>query len=329
MSQADVLVVGGGIMGLAIATQLRQQGATVTVLSRDFQAAAGHAAAGMLAPSAERLTGPFLALSQRSLALYPEWTRKLEELTGQETGYWPSGILAPYLGNYPSRIPKIEPIFLRRPLATYQPHLNPAVTGGDWYPEDGQVDNRALLKALRLAAQELGVTLQEGITVEAFLQRHQRITGVLTSAGQQQADHYILAAGAWSSELLPVPVYPVKGQMLALRTPDHSPYRLNRVLYGEHIYIVPRKDGRIILGATSEEVGFTPHNTPAGISQLLNAAQTCIRRWRTSRSRNTGGGFVPPPPMTYRFWDPVPGKISPWPPATTATAFCWPRLQRV
>ena len=268
MGQADVLVAGGGIIGLAIATELRQRGATVTVLSRDFKAAAGHAAAGMLAPQAEGLSGPLLDLSRRSLALYPEWSRKLEELTGQDTGYWPSGILTPLLSlasPHPNLLPPSA-------IHSYQPDLSPEVVGGYWYPEEGQADSRALLKALRMAAQELGVDIQEGVSAEAFLQQGHHVTGVLTSHGQQRAGHYVLAAGAWSSDLLPVPVKPRKGQMAALLTPPNSPYDLKRVLFGEHIYIVPRKDGRIILGATNEDVGFAPHNTAAGIAQLLNQA---------------------------------------------------------
>ena len=268
MGQADVLVVGGGIIGLAIATELRQQGATVTVLSRDFNAAAGHAAAGMLAPSAEGLTGPLLELSQRSLTLYSDWSRKLEELTGEDTGFWPCGILTPLF----SLTKDAAGLLSQAAIHSYQPHLNPEVAGGYWYPEEGQTDNRALLKALRIAAQELGVQIQEGVSVDAFLQQSHRVTGVLTTNGQQQAGHYVLAAGAWSSELLPIPVKPRKGQMAALLMPPDSPYKLSRVLYGEHIYIVPRRDGRIVLGATNEDVGFASHNTPAGVGQLLNEA---------------------------------------------------------
>ncbi|MEM1251471.1 MAG: glycine oxidase ThiO [Cyanobacteria bacterium P01_H01_bin.21] len=268
MGQVDVLVIGGGILGLAIATELRQQGATVTVLSRDFNAAAGHAAAGMLAPNAERLTGSLLDLSQRSLTLYPDWSRKLEELTGQDTGFWPCGILNPLFSLTSASSDALNQATIHR----YQPHLNPQVVGGHWYPEEGQVDPRALLKALRVAAQELGVTIQEGVSADAFIQHNRHITGLLTTNGQQQAGHYVLAAGAWSSELLPVPVTPRKGQMASLVTPSDSPFRLHRVLYGDHIYIVPRKDGRIVLGATNEDVGFIPHNTPAGVAQLLNEA---------------------------------------------------------
>ncbi|NEP61759.1 MAG: glycine oxidase ThiO [Symploca sp. SIO2G7] len=269
MGQADILVIGGGIIGLAIALELRQQGATVTVLSRDFKMAAGHAAAGMLAPCTERLNGFILELSRRSLALYPEWSRKLEELTGEDVGYWPCGILAP-LFSPPSD--QSADVLNQAAMHAYQPHLNPQIAGGYWYPEEGQVDSRALLKALRIAAQELGVTIQEGVSTDAFLQQGRRIKGILTSQGHQQAEHYVLAAGAWSSELLPMPVKPCKGQMAALLTPSNSPYGLKRVLYGERVYIVPRQDGRIVLGATSEDVGFTPYNTTAGVSQLLHEA---------------------------------------------------------
>ncbi|MEM6254057.1 MAG: glycine oxidase ThiO [Cyanobacteria bacterium P01_D01_bin.156] len=268
MGQADVLVIGGGLIGLAIAIELRQRGATVTVLSRNFEAAAGHAAAGMLAPQAENLTGPLRELSDRSLALYPEWNRKLEELTGQDTGYWPCGILAPVFSSGTIG----QNCLSQAAIHSYQPYLNPEVTGGYWYPSEGQADSRALIKALRVTAQELGVTIQEGVSAHAFLQHHQQVQGVLTTSGQQQAGHYVLATGAWSSELLPVPVKPRKGQMASLLTPSNSAYQLNRVLFGEHIYIVPRKDGRIVLGATSEDVGFAPHNTAAGVHQLLQSA---------------------------------------------------------
>lgn len=267
MGQADVLVVGGGLIGLAIAIELRQQGATVTVLSRDFNAAAGHAAAGMLAPHAEKLTGPMLELSQRSLAMYPDWARKLEEQTGEDVGFWPCGILSPLFTS-----PSDAAVLSKTAIHSYQPYLNPDVASGYWYPEEGQADNRSVLKALRIAAQELGVTIQEGISAESFLQQGSRVKGILTTKGQQQAGHYVLAAGAWSSELLPVPVKPRKGQMAALLTPADSPYALKRVLYGEGIYIVPRRDGRIVLGATSEDVGFAPHNTAAGVTQLLHEA---------------------------------------------------------
>lgn len=280
---SDVLIIGGGIIGLAIAIELKLRGASVTVLSRDFQAAASHAAAGMLAPQAEEIpASPMLDLCLRSRLLYPEWTRKLEELSGEPTGYWPCGILAPVYetrgegreargaGQYDVAAYWLD----QDAINLYQLGLSSEVVGGWWYPEDAQVDNRALVRALWTAAELLGIDVHDGITVEGIQQHQRSVIGVQTSAGVSRAGHYVLATGAWSNELLPVPVCPKKGQMLAVRVPDvnSSDLPLQRVLYGSDIYIVPRRDHRIVIGATSELVGFTPHNTPAGIQALLERA---------------------------------------------------------
>ena len=284
---SDVLIIGGGIIGLAIAIELKLRGASVTVLSRDFHAAASHAAAGMLAPQAEEIpASPMLDLCLRSRLLYPEWTRKLEELSGEPTGYWPCGILAPIYQNQGSGEFVITPsthISARDcpaewldqdAINLYQPGLGSEVVGGWWYPEDAQVDNRALVRALWTAAESLGVDVRDGVTVEGIQQHQRSVIGVQTSAGISRAGHYVLATGAWSNELLPIPVCPKKGQMLAVRVPDinSSDLPLQRVLYGPDIYIVPRRERRIVIGATSESVGFTPYNTPAGIQALLERA---------------------------------------------------------
>ena len=276
MQQADVIIVGGGIIGLAIALELHQQGTRVSVLSKDFAAAASHAAAGMLAPNAERLpAGPMFDLCQRSLEQYPTWISKLEDLMGKDTGYWPCGILSPCLedGQLATRQNSTFPVSASA-IHSYQSGLSQDVIGGDFYPEDAQVDNRALTQALLAAVQDAGIEIQTGVTVEGFVRQQGKVISLRTSIGEKQADHYVLATGAWSSELLPVPVTPTKGQMIGLRVPSGygQTQPLRRVLFGEEVYIVPRRDGRIILGATVENVGFTPHNTPAGIAQLLNAA---------------------------------------------------------
>ncbi|AFZ16587.1 glycine oxidase ThiO [Allocoleopsis franciscana] len=279
---SDILIIGGGVIGLAIAVELKLRGATVTLITRDFQQGSTLAAAGMLAPWAERIPqSPMLDLCRWSRSLYPEWIRKLEQLTGVATGYWPSGILAPV---YEEAIASKQDgtgaeaesasWLDQKAIHLYQPGLGSDVVGGWWYPEDGQVDNRELAQALRLAAQELGVNLREGIEVEAIEQQNHQIRELRTSAGEFQADHYVLATGAWSSGLLPLPVRPKKGQMLSVQVPldKRQPLPLQRILYGSNTYIVPRRDGRIIIGATVEEVGFAPHNTPAGIQTLLAQA---------------------------------------------------------
>ncbi|MFM2060392.1 MAG: hypothetical protein RLZZ507_62 [Cyanobacteriota bacterium] len=309
---SDVLIIGGGIIGLACAVELKLRGTNVTVLCRDFTAAASHAAAGMLAPDAENIANAaMLSLCWRSRALYPDWTSKLEELTAKKdlnsTGYWPCGILAPVYqeaggrrqeagGNFPS--PQSPSFWLEKDaINEYQPGLGADVVGGWWYPEDGQVDNRALVQVLRIAAESLGVEFKDGVTVEAIAQQQGQVIGVQTNIGWLRAGHYLLTAGAWVNQLLPLPVRPRKGQMLRLRVPEFvTELPLTRVLFGENIYIVPRRNRDIILGATSEDVGFTPDNTPAGIQSLLQGATRLFPQLENYPIQEMWWGFRPATP---------------------------------
>ncbi len=270
----DILIIGGGVIGLAIAVELkrRQAEVRVTVISENVGQAASQAAAGMLAPMAEKIPpSPMLDLCLQSRWLYPEWTQKLEALTGIDTGYFPCGILAPVYTTPKAIAQEDNAIWLdKTAIQYYQSGLSDSVVGGWWYPEDGQVDNRCLMRSLSQGAQILGIEIQEGVTVRAIQQKQGKVNSILTSTGEQKADKYILAAGSWSNKLLPLPVHPVKGQMLCLRMPQTQ--TLQRILYGDNTYLVPRQDGRLIVGATVEEVAFTPHNTPQGIQTLLNNA---------------------------------------------------------
>ncbi|TVQ12696.1 MAG: glycine oxidase ThiO [Leptolyngbya sp. DLM2.Bin27] len=303
----DVLVVGGGVIGLAIALELQQRGAVVTVLSRDFAQAASHAAAGMLAPRAEGLPpGPMLDLSLASLALYPTWVSKLEALTGQSVGYWPCGILAPRRA---APANSSATWLDAATLGHYQPGLDPALGGAHWYPDEGQVDNRLLVQALRSAVIDLGVTLHEGTGAIALGHHQGRIERVCTAqAGDFVADQVVLATGAWARELLPLPVFPKKGEMASLRVPPgHSlPHPLQRVLFGENIYIVPRQDGRIVLGATSQEVGFAPGNTAGGVNQLLNHAIALLPQLSDYVLDETWWGYRPTTPDEWPILGPGP-----------------------
>ena len=321
---SDVLIIGSGVIGLAIAVELKLRSCSVTVLSRDFHAAAAHAAAGMLAPQAEAMpSGPMQSLCLQSRSLYADWVRKLEELTGQVCGYWPCGILAPVYEGYGVEVPGANgemgspssPQLLnssvwlgREAIHQCQPGLGPDVVGGWWHPEDGQVDNRALTKVLWTAAQLLGVDIRDGVTVEAIQQQQRQVVGVQTSDGIYCAAQYVLATGAWSNSLLPLPVRPKKGQMLSVQTRknDLRELPLQRILFGSDIYIVPRLNRQIVIGATSEEVGFTPHNTPAGIQSLLEQAIRLYPQLQQYPIQEFWWGFRPATPDELPILGPSP-----------------------
>lgn len=304
-ASTDILIIGGGVIGMAIAVELRLRQLSVTVVSRDSQQASTLAAAGMLAPQAEAISHPaMLQLCLRSRSLYPEWCAKLEQLTGVATGYWPCGIVAPVY-TVPETAQKAQsetaPTALwldQDAVHLYQSGLGRDVVGGWWYPEDAQVDNRALARALRLAAQELGVEIREGVEIEAIEQQNGIVGSVSTSLGSLQADHYLLAAGAWSNQLLPLPLRPIKGQMLSVQVPLNNlqPLPLGRIIYGKETYLVPRRDGRILVGATREDIGWELYNTPGGIHALLGRAIRVYPQLQDWQIQDCWWGFRPTTP---------------------------------
>jgi glycine oxidase len=272
-----ITILGGGLMGLAIAHQLARRGEAVRVLSRRRSEAAGFVAAGMLAPHAEGLSGDLLALGQASLARIPGWVEQIEADSGLSCGLRPCGIVVPFTSAgardaYPTAAFG-QPLD-RRGLEREIPGIGAAWQAGLLFEQDGQIDNRRrLMRALERACVELGVTFQEGSQVLG-LERDGAgaLSGVrLRSAeGEEQrlpATRAVLACGAWSAQLLSeLPIAPVKGQMLSLQGPRQA---LGRVIFGPGTYLVPREDGLLVVGATSEpEAGFSEGLTPAGQCQL-------------------------------------------------------------
>ena len=305
----DVCIIGGGVIGLALAIDLADRGAKVTILERNqCGRGATWAAAGMLAPEAEALEGDLLSLGLRSRELYANWVSKLVKLTGMSCGYWCCGIIAPLDAAMLNENPHLrqDPHYINREIIERkQPHLAPHITDALWLPEDGQVNNRDLAKMLDTAARMLGVHICEGTAVYRIVRDDvsHHITHLETSAGAITATQYILATGAWSKDLLPLPIKPIKGQMAAIFDPDRS---LKRVIFAPNIYIVPRQDGLIILGATVEDVGFLPANTAAGVHQLLVNAIATYPAIATMELVETWWGFRPHAPAEMPLLGPHP-----------------------
>ena len=149
---SEIIVIGGGVIGLATAIELRLQGAQVSILSKDSKGAAGYAAAGMLAPQAEQMpTGAMLDLCLASRDLYPEWVSQIESISGIDAGYWQCGILAPHYTRT-----DLDLAWLDAPtLHEHQVGLAESVVGGYYYPADGQVNNRDLIRSLFVASQSI------------------------------------------------------------------------------------------------------------------------------------------------------------------------------
>ncbi|MEN9214864.1 MAG: glycine oxidase ThiO [Gloeomargarita sp. DG02_3_bins_56] len=306
----DILIIGGGIIGLSVAVALAKTQHRVGIVTGDFPGTAAHAAAGMLAPGAEQLPpGGMRDLCQASLQRYPDWIAELEAATGRSTGYWLCGILSPATAQTPGHH---TGIWLNRPeLDQHQPGLSKQFSGGWWYPDNGQVDNRLLTQALRQAAQSLGVSFFSHENVVRIEQAHGQITQVITHQTSHQAEHYILATGAWTHKLLSLPVYPRKGQMLALQAPPGL--GLNQVIFAD-AYLVPRRDGRLVVGATSEDVGFQEGVTADGLLSLLQRAIATYPALAAWPVIETWWGYRPVTPDELPILGP-----SPWENLTLAT----------
>jgi glycine oxidase len=286
-----VLIIGAGVVGLGIAWRLAQRGTVVAVFD---QAAAGsgasHAAAGMLAVCAEAEPGEeqLIALGRRSQALWPQFAAELERVAGQPVDLRCEGTLVVALTADDQARAQHHLEFQRslglpvewisaREARRREPHLA-AVAGALWSPEDHQVDNRKLAAALKLACAATGVAIREREPVRRILVTGGRAIGVALADGtERRADVVVLAAGAWSRGIeglpppLRPPVRPVKGQMVALQMDAASPL-MRHVVWGPKVYMAPRLDGRLIIGATVEERGFDSTITAGGMLSLLEGA---------------------------------------------------------
>ena len=289
----DAIVVGAGAIGLAVAWRATQRGLRVRVLERDAPAGGSSGvAAGMLAPVGEASWGEerLLDLALRSHELWPGFAADLAAAIDREIGYLPLGALhvaldRDELGELRRRFELIESLGLEasweRPAGCreLEPGLSPALAGGVHAPHEAGVEPRALTRALAEAATRAGAELllgSDGEVVESRLDGD-RITGVRTADGSEhRALATVLAAGAWSGAGWLPPsarpaIRPVKGQILTLRGPADASV-CERIVVTERVYVVPRGDGVLVVGATVEEQGFDTRVTAGGVHELLREA---------------------------------------------------------
>ncbi len=289
----DAIVVGGGVIGLSSAWRLSQAGAKVLVLDREqLPAGATRVAAGMLAPVGELTFGEpqLLELTLIAAELYPAFVAELEEASGRSTGYEACGALHIALDrDEAAQLRRVHDLQRSLGLAAewlppaacreLEPGLSPSLAGGVHAPHEASVDPRALCAALQEALASEGVEVRPGAEVVEALLEGERIAGVRTASGEELgAAAVVLACGAWSgqAEWLPVAarpqVRPVKGQILELRPAPGEAAPCGRIVASERVYMVPRPDGRLIVGATVEERDFDTAVTAGGVHELLREA---------------------------------------------------------
>ncbi|MET7778022.1 glycine oxidase ThiO [Streptomyces mirabilis] len=296
---SDVLVVGGGIIGLVTAWRAAQRGFTVAVVDPEPGGGAARVAAGMLAAVTELHYGEqtLLGLNLASARRYPDFAAELTEASGQDLGYRRCGTLAVALdADDRAHLRELHALQHRSGLESewlsgrecrrLEPMLAPGVRGGLRVDGDHQIDPRRLAKALVTACERAGVefhrTWAERLTVV-----RDRAAGVVTTGGEQlAAGQVVLAAGSLSGKLPGVPadvlppVRPVKGQVLRLTVPKRYAPFLSRtvraVVRGSQVYLVPRENGELVVGATSEELGWDTTVTAGGVYELLRDAHELV-----------------------------------------------------
>ena len=282
----DAVVLGGGVIGLAVARALARRGLSVIVVERGQPGAeASGAAAGMLAPQAEAdKADEFFRLACASRDLYPAFSAALKEETGIDVEFDQTGTL--YLALNEEDEHEVQARFhwqSQRGLAVerltseearaLEPHISPATRGALRFPLDTQVENRRLMTALVAACERYGVRLLTGTQASALLIERGRSAGVETSQGKLSAANVVVACGAWTSllklgerGLTPPRVEPVRGQMLQFAA---RPPLVRHVVYSARGYLVPRRDGRLLAGSTMERAGFDKSVTGAGAQEIL------------------------------------------------------------
>ncbi|MEV7925888.1 glycine oxidase ThiO [Kitasatospora sp. NPDC088779] len=300
-THADVLVIGGGVIGLAVAWRAAQRGlGNIVVVDPSPGGGAAGVAAGMLAPVTELQYGeePLLRLGMASNQRYGDFAAELTEASGGlDTGYRRCGTIAVALDSddreelrelhaFHQRLGLDSAWLTGREARRLEPMLAPGVRGGLHVADDHQVDPRRLLTALVAACELAGVVLHRAEAVGLLVEDGRAVGARLGTGETRRADQVVLAAGPHSHRLPGLPegvlpaVRPVKGQILRLRIPEaYRPFlsrNVRAVVRGQHLYLVPRENGELVIGATTEEQGYDTTVTAGGVYELLRDAHELV-----------------------------------------------------
>jgi glycine oxidase len=282
----DVLLIGGGVVGLSLAWELASKGAKVQVVdSGELGREASWAAAGMLppGPTAEKRSGcpAYDQIQGLSHELHPVWHDRLRAEVGIDNGYRPTGAI--YAAESSDNLDQHSEEWTRwglqfhdlDPVAIADLEPNLQFEGkAAFLPSECQLRPPWHLKALIAACQKSGVQLTPGCQVTGFEVQKGRVTATETSLGAVSAGHVCLNSGCWSSQIatglgLNLPIRPIRGQILLLKG---QPGVVKRIVNNGPRYLTPRPDGRVLVGSTQEEVGFNKQNTVEGVAELMNFA---------------------------------------------------------
>jgi glycine oxidase len=288
----DAIVIGGGIIGLSLATALRKRGAAILLVERGEPGReASHAAAGMLADCPSELAPLLASLAAASADMYSEFVHELQDESGMKVDLRDQGAIV--FAHENGAAPDSGYTSLPEPLAKFEAALagseSPAI-----YRKERSVDPRALTAAAVKTAHHRGVDISSGTTVTEILLTDGRAAGVRTDKAQYGAPVVVNCAGAWAGQISPhkFPTRPVKGQMLSV---VGGPV-LHHVIRAPEVYLVPRSDGRILIGATVEEAGYDKRTDAATIQRMHQAALRLIPTLRQARVHEAWAGLRPGTP---------------------------------
>jgi glycine oxidase len=291
----DVAIIGGGIIGLSLALGLRKHGAAVLIVERSEPGReASHAAAGMLAQCDPHTPEKLRSLAMASFQLYPEFAHELEDESGQHVDLRREGSII--LDGDGASLCRDSQALTPAQLAKLEPCLAGMVKRAEFWPE-ASVDPRALTAAALKAAKHRGIEIASGAPVTEIQMTEGRASGVRTTRTHFSAAVVVNCAGAWAGQIAgapPLPTRPIKGQMLSVIAPRRD--FLRHVVRGSGAYLVPRSDGRILIGATLEEARFDKQVDPNTIQRLHQAAANLAPELSQARMLEAWAGLRPGTP---------------------------------